>query len=163
MNKIIVIGCPGSGKSTFARKLAEHTGLPLHYLDMLYWNADKTTVPKELFRARLAEILKGDKWLIDGNYLSTMEVRMEACDAVFFLDYPPELCLAGVEARMGKPRPDMPWVETEWDEEFREYIKKFSEESRPKIISLLEKYREKEIRRFHNREEAEEFLANFKM
>lgn len=162
MNKVIVIGCPGSGKSTFARKLAERTGLPLYYLDMLYWNADKTTVPKELFRARLAEILKGDEWIIDGNYISTMEARMEACDTVFFLDYPTELCLASVEARMRKPRPDMPWIETEWDEEFREYIKAFEKENRPKIFELLEKHKEKALYLFHSRKEAEEFLNSMK-
>lgn len=57
MKKIIVIGCPGSGKSTLARALASLTGLPLCHLDLLYWNADKTTVPKEIFRERLARVL----------------------------------------------------------------------------------------------------------
>lgn len=162
MNKAIVIGCPGSGKSTFARKLAERTGLPLCHLDMLYWNADKTTAPKEIFRALLAKIVQEEKWIIDGNYSSTMEARIDACDTVFFLDYPTELCLASVEARMGKPRSDMPWIETEWDEEFREYIKAFGKENRPKILGLLEKHKEKELYRFRSREEAEEFLNNMK-
>ena len=85
MKRVIVIGCPGSGKSTFARALHDKTGLPLHHLDMMYWNADKTTVPKEVFRARLAELLTEDAWIIDGNYGSTMETRMAACDTVFFL------------------------------------------------------------------------------
>ena len=87
-----------------------------------------------------------------------MEERMEACDTVFFLDYPTELCLASVEARMGKPRPDMPWMETEWDEEFREYIKAFGKETRPKILALLEKHKEKKIYCFKTREEAEKFF-----
>ena len=158
MNKILVIGCPGSGKSTFARALAERTGLPLYYLDMLFWNEDKTTVPRELFRARLAEILEKDEWIIDGNYISTMDARMEKCDTVFFLDYPTELCLAGVEARMCKPRPDMPWIETEWDEEFRKYIEDFSADCRPRILALLEKHAGKQIHIFRTREEAAEFL-----
>ena len=162
MNKILVIGCPGGGKSTFARRLAALTGLPLYHIDMLYWNADKTTVPKELFRARIAEITAKDAWIIDGNYSSTMEARMEACDTVFFLDYPTKLCLAGVEARMGKPRPDMPWVETEWDEELRHHIETFRKENYPKIFALLEKHKEKEIHRFLSREDAEEFLSKFK-
>ena len=57
MKKVIVIGCPGSGKSTFSRALAEKMGLPLYHLDMLYWNPDRTTVEKSVFRARLTEIL----------------------------------------------------------------------------------------------------------
>ncbi len=158
MERAIVIGCPGGGKSTFARALAEKTGLPLYYLDMMYWNADKTVVEREVFLARLAEALEKDCWIIDGNYLSTMEMRMEKCEAVFFLDYPREVCLGGVEARMGKLRPDMPWVETEWDEEFRRLIEDFAEKSRPKILALLEKYKEKEIHIFRTREEAAAFL-----
>ncbi len=74
MKKVIVIGCPGSGKSTFSRSLHKKTGIPLHYLDMMYWNADKTTVEKSVFRERLAAVLATDAWIIDGNYGSTMEL-----------------------------------------------------------------------------------------
>ena len=162
MKKIIVIGCPGSGKSTFSRALHEKTGIPLFHLDMMYWNSDRTTVEKTVFREHLSDVIKRDEWIIDGNYISTMEARMEACDTVFFLDYPTELCLASVEARMRKPRPDMPWIETEWDEEFREYIKAFEKENRPKIFELLEKHKEKALYLFHSRKEAEEFLNSMK-
>lgn len=158
MKRIMIIGCPGSGKSTFARALAEKTGLPLHYLDMMYWNPDRTTKPKEEFRAALRETVALPEWIIDGNYGSTLEIRMEACDTVIFLDYPVEVCIAGVEERRGKPRPDMPWVETEPDLEFIEFIKKYNEESRPKVIELLEKYKEKNIIIFKSRAEADEYL-----
>ena len=159
MKRIMIIGCPGSGKSTFARVLAKKTGLPLHYLDMMYWNPDRTTKPKEEFRAALRETVKLPEWIIDGNYGSTLEIRMEACDTVIFLDYPVEVCISGVEERRGKPRADMPWVETEPDLEFIEFIKKYNEESRPKVIELLEKYKEKNIIIFKSRAEADEFLA----
>lgn len=158
MKRIIIIGCPGSGKSTFARELHTRTNLPLYYLDMLYWNADRTTVPKEEFRRRLGEVLEKDSWIIDGNYNSTMEMRMAVCDTVIFLDYPTEVCLAGIHARRGKVRPDMPWVETGEDAEFEAFVRQFREESRPKILSLLEQYREKEIHVFHDRAEADAFL-----
>ena len=89
-----------------------------------------------------------------------MEARIAACDTIFLLDYPVELCLEGVEERIGKPRTDMPWVETEFDEEFRQWILDFPEKQLPKIYELLEKYsgRGKEIMIFRKREEAEEFL-----
>ena len=160
MKRIMIIGCPGSGKSTFARALSGKTGLPLHYLDMMYWNPDRTTKPKEEFRASLRETVALPEWIIDGNYGSTLEIRMEACDTVIFLDYPVEVCISGVEARRGKPRADMPWVETEPDLEFIEFIKKYNEESRPRVIELLEKYKEKNIIIFKSRQESEDFLGS---
>ena len=158
MNKIIVIGCPGSGKSTFSRKLSEKTGIPLYHLDMMYWNEDKTTVDKSVFLERLGSVLQKDEWIIDGNYISTMEQRMLACDTVIFLDYPLEICLDGVKSRQGKARSDMPWIETEEDLEFIEFIKNFAKEQRPIIINLLEKYSDKHIIIFNSRAEASEYI-----
>ena len=162
MQKAMIIGCPGSGKSTFARALHAATGLPLYYLDMLYWNADKTTVSKEVFRGRLREILDTDAWILDGNYGSTMEMRLEKCDTVFFLDFPVAVCLDGIQARFGKPRADMPWIETEEDTEFLNFIKAFEAESRPTILTLLEKHPEKQTVIFRSRKEAEDYLQLLK-
>ena len=86
MKKAIIIGCPGSGKSTFARALAEKTGLPIFHLDNMFWNADRTHVEKPVFLERLRTAMAQDSWIIDGNYNSTMELRMEAADTVFLLD-----------------------------------------------------------------------------
>ena len=158
MKKIIVIGCPGSGKSTFSRSLCSITGLPLYHLDMMFWNPDKTTVEKDVFRTRLETVLKEDEWIIDGNYQSTLEVRLAACDTVFFLDYPTEVCLAGIRERRGCARDDIPWIETDVDEEFMEFIKSFNEQQRPIIKSLLDKYSDKEVFTFDSRAEADEFL-----
>ena len=158
MKKIIVIGCPGSGKSVFSRALHDKTGIPLYHLDMLYWNEDKTTVEKAVFLDRLSEVMSRGSWIIDGNYASTMEKRMRECDMVFFLDYPPDVCLDGVRARMGKERSDMPWIETEDDEKFLDFIRTFSDNVRPEILELFCKYRDKSIITFKDRKEAAEFL-----
>ena len=158
MKKIIVIGCPGSGKSRFSKELHKKTGVPLYHLDMMYWNADKTIVEKSVFRERLSDVLKKDEWIIDGNYSSTMEMRMTACDTVFFLDYPTELCICGIMERRGKPRSDMPWIETEEDDEFMEYIKSFNDKSRPDIIKLLNKFSDKNVIVFTSREQTDCFL-----
>lgn len=158
MNKIIVIGCPGSGKSTFSRKLSEKTEIPLYHLDMMYWNEDKTTVDKGIFLERLGAVLQKDEWIIDGNYTSTMEQRILACDTVIFLDYPLEICLDGVKSRQGKVRSDIPWIETEEDLEFIGFIKSFAKEQRPIIMDLLEKYSDKHIIVFNSREEASEYI-----
>ena len=160
MKRVIVIGCPGSGKSSFARALHEATKLPLVHLDMLNWNADRTTVPRELFRERLREAMEAPEWIIDGNYGSTMEMRLTVCDAVFFLDYPTEVCLEGVLSRRGTARPDMPWVESpdDVDEEFLDFVRSYERESRPTVLKLLEQYGDREIVVFHSREEAAQYL-----
>ena len=163
MKKVIVIGCPGSGKSTISRALHNKTGIPLYHLDMMYWNADKTTVEKSVFPKQLSAVLAKDKWIIDGNYGSTMELRMAACDTVVFLDYPLDVCLDGIKERRGKPRSDMPWIETEEDTEFIEFIKSYSEQQKPKVLELLEKYSDKNIIILGSREQADAFLNGEKL
>lgn len=158
MKKVIVIGCPGSGKSTVSRVLHNKTGISLYHLDMMYWNADKTTVEKSVFLERLCAVLEKDEWIIDGNYGSTMELRMVACDTVIFLDYPLDVCLDGIRERRGKPRSDMPWIETEEDAEFIEFIKSYNEQQKPKVLELLNKYSDKNIIVFESREQADEFI-----
>ena len=97
MKKVLILGCPGAGKSTFARKLRDKTGLPLYYLDMIWHKPDRTTITKQEFDAKLSEIIKQEEWIIDGNYGRTLEMRFKECDTVFFLDLPTNVCLAGVE------------------------------------------------------------------
>lgn len=161
MKKIIVIGCPGSGKSTFSRALHDITGIPLYHLDMLYWNADRKTVDKVVFLERLSNVLSKSEWIIDGNYDSTMELRLKACDTVIFLDYPLDVCLAGIRERRGMPRTDMPWTEVgEDDVEFIEFIKNYDSQSKPKVLELLNKYHNKDIYIFKNRGNADDYLKS---
>jgi len=159
MKKIIVIGCPGSGKSTFSKALHKITGIPLFHLDMMFWNEDKTTVEKAVFLNRLLKTVQNDEWIIDGNYASTMELRMQACDTVIFLDYPLDVCLNGIKERRGKVRSDMPWMESDEDDaEFIEFITNYNSQSRPKVLELLERYSEKDIFIFSSRTQEEGFL-----
>lgn len=162
MRRIIVIGCPGSGKSTFSKALHEITGIPLFHLDRMNWNPDGTTVDRSVFRKRLEQVLQEDQWILDGNYGSTMERRLQVCDTVFFLDYPLSVCLNGVLARRGKPRTDMPWIESpgEVDTAFLEFVKSYPTQSRPQVLALLRKYSRKETHIFKSRDEGNIFLKH---
>ena len=162
MKKVIIIGCCGSGKSTFARHLHACTGIPLFHLDQLNWNADKTTVGKEVFLKRVQDVIQKDSWIIDGNYGSSIEMRMQACDTVFFLDYPVDICIQGIHERVGKIRADMPWVEDEVDEELIEFVKNYEREDRYEVLNLLSRYKEKEIHLFRTRKDAKIYLESLK-
>ena len=158
MRKVLIIGCPGAGKSTFARKLSKKTGLPLHYLDMIWHRADRTTVSPEEFDSRLDEILATDELIIDGNYMRTMPRRLCKADTVFFFDIPVDVCLSGAIERLGKERVDMPWHDTELDEEFRQWILDFPDYQLPIIRLLLDPY-EGNVIVFTSRGQADDYIG----
>ena len=104
-------------------------------------------------------ILEQERWIIDGNYQRTLELRLQACEAVFLVDYPLEVCLAGASSRIGQKREDFPWIETEFDEEFRQWILDFPQYKLPEIYKLLEQHQEgKQIVILHSRQEADHYF-----
>jgi adenylate kinase family enzyme len=158
-NRILILGCPGSGKSTFARLLHERTGLPLIHLDNVWWRADGTHISRAEFDRALAELLAGEKWIMDGDYSRTYEVRIRACDTAIFLDYPEDVCMAGIIARVGQDRPDMPWTEGTLDPELVAQVQSYVRDNRPAIYALLEKYSEKQAIIFTDRAQADRWLS----
>ena len=158
MKRIIVTGCPGSGKSVFARKLHEKTGLPLICLDNIWWKPDRTHISREEFDARLAVILETDEWIIDGSYSRTFEPRIKACDTAILLDYDTDVCMQGIMDRVGQERPDIPWTEQTLDPELVEIVLTYKERNNPVLKDLFMRYADKEIHIFRTRDEAEMWL-----
>lgn len=138
MRRVAIIGSPGSGKSTLARRLRDLSGLPLHYLDMLWHLPDGDHVTCAAFDAAHAELVSQERWIIDGTYLRTLPERIERADLVVLLDLPLETCLEGVRARIGTAREDLPWQETELDPEFADYVRHFPNEQLPRIREILD-------------------------
>lgn len=159
MKKVIVIGCPGSGKTRFAEKLNKRTGLPLFYLDAIWHKPDRTHISREEYDQRLAEILGLEEWIIDGNYSRTLAVRIQASDTIFLFDLPTEICIQGAAERLGKARYDVPWIDTELDPRLKKEIEEFPEKTLPHIYELLEKYQEnRQVVIFKSRMQADEYL-----
>ena len=159
--KIIVLGCSGSGKSTFSRRLREITDLPLIHLDNIWWKPDRTHISREEFDRKLEEILRTDGWILDGDYSRTYEMRFRACDTVIFLDYGFDVCMDGIVRRVGTERPDIPWTEQTVDPDLVRQVEAYENENRPVVLSLMEKYSEKQSIVFRSRAEADTWLEKF--
>lgn len=142
--RIIILGNNGSGKSHFARELSGAIGLPLIHLDAHYWGADWTEPSAEEWREKQAALVAGERWIIDGNHCSTLELRYRVADAVVFLDYSRLTCLMGILRRHGKKRPDMPkGLQDRFDMEFFRFCRRmwaFPKTGRRTILGLHEKY-----------------------
>lgn len=163
MQKVLVIGSPGAGKSVFSRELSNITQLPLYHLDLLYHKADKAIVSKAEFDAELAKLLAKDQWILDGNYQRTLEWRLQACDTVFLLDIPTALCLAGARSRIGQKRIDFPWIDDKLDPGLEQKILNFDTDKRPQIYELFQKYQQvKNIIIFQTRAEADDYLQQLR-
>ena len=160
--RILIIGSPGAGKSTFSRRLAAQTGLPLHHLDAIYWRSDRTHLTREELVAQLMPVLESSSWIIDGNYNGTLPLRLRYCTEVILLDYPLDVCIAGIHSRTGQIRSDMPWVEDKVDEDFLAFVKAFPEQIRPQIHALMAQYPEIPFTVLTARADAEHYLNALK-
>ncbi len=106
-----MIGCSGSGKTTFAKQLSQILNLPIVHLDRLYWCGNWEHIPQKEFDRQLLAELEKDTWIIDGNFNRTLPKRLQYCDTVFYFDFPTISCLWGATKRVfqnyGKTRDDM--------------------------------------------------------
>lgn len=162
MKKIIIIGCPGSGKTYFAKELAEILNKKVFHMDNLYWNKDRTHISRDELVGIIDEIMEQSDWIIDGNYISTIEQRIKGADTIFCFDYSTEDCLEGIKSRVGVKRDDIPWIESELDADFEKFVLDFRKETAPKIDKLLKAYRDKKINRFICRGDKEKYIMELK-
>jgi adenylate kinase family enzyme len=145
MQRVLVIGSPGAGKSTLATKLAALTGLPLHHLDQLHWNPGWVESTAAEFDERLAALTATPRWIIDGNYGRTLAPRLARADTVIDLDFPALLCIARALGRIvkarGTVRADMaPGCPERFDLEFLAYIASFPGANRRSIDAKIEHF-----------------------
>ena len=143
MKRVMIIGSGGSGKSVFALRLAERTGLPVIHLDREYWRPGWQPTPEDEWEARIRELVSRDRWILDGNFGRTIQIRLAAADTVVFLDLPRLVCLRNVIRRWARyrseARPDMtPGNAEKLDLKFLQWIWGYPRTRRPGIVAQLE-------------------------
>ena len=165
MDRVIIIGGNGSGKSTFAKRLHTITGLPLVHLDRLLWYGEWQTRERAEFDALLDAELEKEAWIIDGNYNRTIPKRLSYCDTVFYFDFSTLRCLWGVTWRvltnLGRVRDDMGGnCRERFDLSFYKAILKFNKTHRQRYHALLEEavHSGKTVVIFHNRRQVNEYI-----
>lgn len=142
MKKIIIIGSGGAGKSTLAKQLGQKLELPVIHLDALFWRPGWDPMPKPEFLARMQEIMKSSQWIIDGNFGSTMDDRLQAADTIIFLHYSRYVCIQRALKRRimyhNKTRPDMgEGCAEKIDPTFLKWIWDYPEEKAPQVLDKL--------------------------
>ena len=161
MNRILVIGCPGAGKTYFAKALSKLINIPVVHMDNLYWNKDRTSVSKSELENKLLPYLKEEKWIIDGNYHETLKQRLEYATDVFFLNMPRETCIEGILERIDQPRDDIPWVETKKDAmELIEWTIDYESRTKEDEEKLLKRYKKVNVHILRTREEVNSYLLS---
>ena len=166
VKKVLVIGSCGAGKSVFSRRLGVVTGLPVIHLDRHFWRAGWVEPSRDVWWQQVEDLLKGDAWIIDGNYSRTMDLRLGHCDTVIFLDYPRHICTWRVLKRTliyrGASRPDVAEgcpEKMSWD--FIKWTWNYPVRSRPSVLDRLARVAEKvTIVTLHDDEETDEFLVD---
>ena len=163
MDKIIVIGCGGAGKSTFSRKLSNKLDIPVYHLDKLFWNKGWIETPQKEFNKKIKVVISKDKWIIDGNYIKTIDIRAKDADTIIFINMPTYICLYRIFKRRfmyrGKSRPDMADGCPEGiDIEFFKWVLSYNKKIRPEILKKLSLYKEKNIVVLNGRKEVKKFL-----
>ncbi|WP_027623979.1 topology modulation protein [Clostridium lundense] len=164
--KIIIIGCPGAGKSVLTRRINEFLCYPVMHLDKVYHTGGKSHITREELVRKVNDFAnRYDKWIIDGNYISTLENRVQLSDTIIVLNISWEICLINAYNRaeeyikQGRNRDDMAeGFDGTITEEFVSFIKNFPKDTMPKIQDILKNYNDKNVKIISNYKELEELI-----
>lgn len=168
MQRVLVLGCCGAGKSTFSKRLSEIVGLEVIHLDQHYWKANWVESAPEEWNKEVKWLAAKPSWLMDGNYAGTLDIRIKRADTIIYLDFSTIKCLWRITKRTikhwGKERPDMPeGCKERFDLEFYHYVATFNLTRRKSLLDKLKTFKEeKEVIILKSDKESHTFLKNIK-
>lgn len=168
VKKILVIGCSGSGKSTFTVKLADLTGIKAIHLDRLWWKPNWAEETRENFDQKLCKVFGLDGWIIDGNFSRTLEQRVSQADMVFRFEIGTFACVLGyfkrlISGKLGKKRNDITeGCNERLDISFVKYIIGFSKNNKKDTDELLSRYPDVKVITFTSRKDANRYINGLK-
>ncbi|HTT59738.1 MAG TPA: hypothetical protein VMF33_06785 [Acidimicrobiales bacterium] len=143
MQRVAVVGSPGAGKTSFAELLATVTGLPLIHLDEEFWRPGWIETPREEWIVRQSALVAAERWIIEGNYSATFDVRFARADTVIVLAAPRRVCLYRVLRReivnWGRET-QAPGCPERFDVEFMKLVWKFPRDSAPRLAEALSRF-----------------------
>ncbi|MCO6450644.1 MAG: hypothetical protein J5I90_07620 [Caldilineales bacterium] len=165
MQRVLVIGSGGAGKSTFARRLAAFTRLPLYHLDRLFWHPNWTRTPEDTWQGVVQSLIATDRWIMDGNYGGTSSPRMRRADTIIWIDYSRFTCFRRAFWRglsqFGRTREhDMaPGCAERLDPGFLSWVWNYNKRERPMLKRILRELPAgKRILIFHSDDHAARWL-----
>ena len=165
MNRIVILGSPGAGKSTLSRTLGAVYNLPVIHLDRLYWQPDWVATPNEQWDQTVEQLTMEEQWIIDGNYSRTIDLRLKRAELVILLDMPLWLCLYRVVKRRikyhKKTRPDLHEAcpeKLDWD--FIRWIWNYRSRSRTRTLGKLAQLQDKRVVILKSRKQVNEWATH---
>jgi adenylate kinase family enzyme len=164
MKRVLVLGNSGSGKSSFAEKLADKLGIPCIHLDSHYWKPNWIPTPEEEWPSIVRRLIDKDEWVMDGNYSSTLEERIQRADTAIYLRVARPVAFSRVIRRRivhhGKARAELAeGCYEKIDLEFLRWIWNHPGRAKRGTFPILEKYSNSEKTVLYlDAKEAQEFL-----
>jgi len=163
LERIIIIGGNGCGKTTFSKEISSKLNLPLIHLDTLYWRDNWQNASNDEFDELLLRELIKPRWIMDGNFGRTIPLRLKYCDTVIYMDFPRIKCIYGVIERViknyGKSRSDMGgYCPEKFDFKFLKSVWNFNKNNRKRYYAMLNNTDNIKIVIFKNHKKIREFI-----